>query len=72
MTSIRVTIFKRGLFWYACCEIPPEEQETLYCDSNPYETIYSSVVLDSIGLTYSRATNKLMDKIKQYFKERRD
>ena len=36
MIKLKIVSFKHGLFWYAACEIPAEEHETLYYDNSPF------------------------------------
>lgn len=99
---VEIILFKHGLFWHACCEIPTEDSEVYYFDNEPYTTIKSpetlhdaiaktdgnmsidlmeayeglNVVMEEIkalecvGLTRERANRKMVNKLKQYFKER--
>lgn len=59
MIKTKIVSFKHGLFWYAVCEIPYEEYETL-------------VTLHCIGLTYDQVNKKMLDKLKLHFKERKN
>ena len=70
MIKLKINSFKSGLFWYACCEIPAEGHDVYYFDNKPYGTIASPVTLHSIGLTFNSANRKIVNKLKQYFKER--
>ena len=87
---VKINLFKHGLFWHACCEIPTEDSEVFYFDNEPYTTIKSpdmstdlmeayeglNVVmgeikaLECVSLTRERANRKMMNKLKQYFKEK--
>ena len=69
---VKISLFKRGLFWYACCEMPTEESEVFYFDDEPYTTIKAIETLYCVGLTRKRASRKMINKLKQYFKERND
>lgn len=60
MLKLKINTFKSGLIWYSCCELPAEEHERFY------------LTLHAIGLTYSRAYNKLLNKLKKYFAEKRE
>ena len=71
MIKLKINSFKSGLFWYACCEIPTEELSVYYFNNNPTETIASSVTLHSIGLTSNSVNRKIVNKLKQHFKERK-
>lgn len=71
MTNIKITTFKHGLFWYSCCEIPNEETgETLYYDNTPTIIMRGPTVLHTKGLTHHQSTNKLLDKLEAYYKEK--
>ena len=67
MTKLNIYEFRQGLFWYACCEIPAEEDESLYYDNTPMVTISSAVILHARGLTEKRALKKLSEKIERYY-----
>lgn len=67
MTKLNIYEFRQGLFWYACCEIPAEEDEPLYYDNTPMVTISSAVILHARGLTEKRALKKLSEKIERYY-----
>lgn len=67
MIKLHINEFKQGLFWYACCEIPAEEDESLYYDNTPMVTISSAVILHARGLTEKRALKKLSEKIERYY-----
>lgn len=67
MTKLNIYEFRQGLFWYACCEIPAEEDESLYYDNTPMVTISSAVILHARGLTKKRALKKLSEKIERYY-----
>ena len=69
MIKINVIAFKSGLFWYARCEIPPEEFDTYY-DNNPFRTVRYTTMLRSVGLTYNQATKKIAAKLQRYFEEK--
>ena len=68
---VKIISFKHGLFWYACCEIPTEERETYYFDNEPSTVLHSPKTLHCIGLTRDQANRKMVDKLKQYFTERK-
>ena len=70
MIKLHINEFKQGLFWYACCEIPAEEDESLYYDNTPMVTISSAVVLHARGLTSKRAFEKLSKKVKRYYSDK--
>ena len=70
MIDLKIISFKHGLFWYACCEIPTEDSEVYYFDNKPYTTIKSPETLHCVSLTREGANRKMVDKLKQYFKER--
>lgn len=70
MTKLRIYEFKQGLFWYACCEIPAEEPERLYCDNAPTVTLSGGIVVHARGLTYKRAFKKLSKKVKRYYSDK--
>ena len=72
MINLEIISFKHGLFWYACCEIPAVELETYYFDNAPSTVLHSPVTLHCVGLTCDRVNRKMVDKLKQYFKERRN
>ena len=72
MINLKINSFKSGLFWYACCEIPAEEHETYYYDNAPFVTLHSPVMLHCIGLTYKSVNAKILNKIRQYFNERKN
>lgn len=71
MTKLKIYEFKQGLFWYACCEIPAEEPEHLYCDNTPTVIMNGPTILHTRGLTNYRAMNKLLDKLEAYYTERK-
>lgn len=70
MIKLHINEFKQGLFWYACCEIPAEEDESLYYDNAPMVTISSAVILHARGLTRKRAFKKLSEKIERYYDDK--
>ena len=70
MIKIDIIAFKSGLFWYARCEIPPEEFDTYYYDNTPFRTVRYTTMLHSVGLTCNRATKKIAAKLQQYFEEK--
>lgn len=72
LINLKIISFKRGLFWYACCEIPSEEREIYYFDNEPSTVLYSPVTLSCVGLTCDQVNRKMVDKLKQYFKERKE
>ena len=72
MIKLKIVSFKHGLFWYAACEIPAEEHETLYCDNSPFTFLNSPVTLHCVGLTYNQVNRKMLDKLKLYFKDRKN
>lgn len=72
MIKLKINSFKSGLFWYACCEIPAEEHETYYYDNQPFVTLHSPVTLHCVGLTYKNVNNKILNKLRQYFNERKN
>ena len=72
MLNLKIISFKHGLFWRACCEIPAEERETYYFDNEPFTVLHSPVTLYCVGLTCDQVNRKMVDKLKQYFKERKE
>ena len=72
MMNIKVISFKRGLIWYACCEIPSEEHSEYYYDNTPFVTLKTPTVLSTIGLTYNSVNNKMLNKLRKYFNERKN
>lgn len=70
MTKLNIYEFKQGLFWYACCEIPAEEPERLYCDNAPTVTLSGGIVVHARGLTNKRAFEKLSKKVKRYYSDK--
>lgn len=67
MTKLNIYEFRQGLFWYACCEIPAEEDESLYYDNTPMVTLSGGIILHARGLTEKRALKKLSEKIERYY-----
>lgn len=72
MLNLEIKSFKHGLFWYAYCEIPSEERETYYFDNASSIVLHSPITLHCVGLTCDQAIIKMVDKLKQYFKERKE
>ena len=70
MTKLKIYEFKQGLFWYACCEIPAEEPERLYCDNAPTVTLSGGIILHARGLTNKQAFKKLSKKVKRYYSDK--
>lgn len=70
MIKLHINEFKQGLFWYACCEIPAEEPERLYCDNAPTVTLSGGIVVHARGLTSKRAFEKLSKKVKRYYSDK--
>lgn len=70
MIKLKINSFKSGLFWYACCEIPPEEHETYYYDNQPFAILLSPITLHCVGLTHKSVNNKMFNKLRQYYNER--
>lgn len=70
MIKLHINEFKQGLFWYACCEIPAEEGESLYYDNTPMVTISGGIILHARGLTSKRAFKKLSKKVKRYYSDK--
>ena len=67
---VKINLFKHGLFWHACCEIPTEDSEVFYFDNEPYTTIKSLETLHCVGLTYEQANRKIVNKLKQLLKSK--
>lgn len=72
MIKLKIVSFKHGLFWYSACEIPAEGYETFYYDNKPFTFLNSPVILHCVGLTYNQVNRKMLDKLKLYFKERKN
>lgn len=70
MTKLNIYEFRQGLFWYACREIPAEEDESLYYDNTPMVTLSGGIILHARGLTSKRAFKKLSKKVKRYYSDK--
>lgn len=70
MIKLHINEFKQGLFWYACCEIPAEEDESLYYDNTPMVTLSGGIILHARGLTRKRAFEELYKKVQRYYSDK--
>ncbi len=70
MIKMETHCFKSGLLWYACADIPSDDEKfTLWFDDKVHTFFKAPITIHAVGLTRSKATERLESKITKHFSD---